>query len=121
MRAARLTKRLCGSSTTKYSMCCHTTPSLKLQVRHSATLRGSKFKILSLEAVQIRSLGLGPTSKDFEEPTQITGPMTKVHATELVLHLTDDERNILHSALKEYESNLLKEEFEGKSIISISY
>lgn len=111
MRAARLAKRLCGSSTT-YSMCYHTTA--KLPVRHSATVGGSKFKIIAPAAVQIRNLGLGPTSKDFEEPIQISGPMTKVHATELVLRLTEDERKMLHKALEEYESNIIKEEFEGK-------
>ncbi|KOB57977.1 Transmembrane protein 65 [Operophtera brumata] len=114
MRAVRLSKILCGSSTTIFDMCCLTTSSTKLQVRHSASLCGSNFKLISLVAVQIRNLGLGPTSKDFEEPTQITGPMTKVHATELLLRLTDDERIMLHKALEEFESNRIKEEFEEK-------
>ncbi|XP_013182464.1 PREDICTED: uncharacterized protein LOC106128563 isoform X2 [Papilio xuthus] len=66
------------------------------------------------DIVNIRNLGLGPTSKDFEEPTQISGPLTKVHATELVLHLNDEERKVLFNALQEYESNRIKEEFEDK-------
>ncbi|XP_045485083.1 uncharacterized protein LOC110999559 [Pieris rapae] len=64
--------------------------------------------------INVRNLGLGPTSKDFEESPQLSSPLTKVHATELVLHLKDDERKILLNALKEYESNIIKEEFEDK-------
>lgn len=115
MRAARLSRRLYGSHTGKSSICCQATAS-KLQVRFSATSEYSKLKItpVSVQHVQIRNLGLGPTTKDFEEPAQLTAPMTKVHATELVLHLTEEERKMLHTALVEYQSNRIKEEFEGK-------
>lgn len=112
MRAARLLKRLNDSSSSLYHTCCHINPSV-LNVRNSATVGNSNFKFFVPVAVKIRSLGLGPTSKDFEEPSQLTGPMTKVHATELVLNLTDEERKLLHTALEEYKSLRIKEEFEG--------
>ncbi|VVC98578.1 unnamed protein product [Leptidea sinapis] len=64
--------------------------------------------------VNKRYLGLGPTSKDFEEPSQFSGPLTKAHATELVLRLNGEERKMLFNALNEFESNKIKEEFEDK-------
>ncbi|XP_063359851.1 uncharacterized protein LOC134649066 isoform X1 [Cydia amplana] len=94
------------------NMCCHKKPT-KLQVRYSATL-GLTAKRFAPVLIKARHLGLGPTSKDFEEPTQITGPITKLHAAELVLHLKADERKLLFTALQEYESNRIKEEFEDK-------
>ncbi|CAK1552702.1 unnamed protein product [Leptosia nina] len=71
-------------------------------------------KIKENKHFNVRYLGLGPTSKDFEEPSQLSGPLTKAHASELVLHLKDEERKILMHALREYESNRIKEEFEDK-------
>lgn len=114
MRATRLLKRLCASRF-KINTCCLTYTS-NIQVRHGATVVGSNFNIFVPAALIIRNLGLGPTSKDFEEPLQIGGPITKAHATELVLHLNDEERKMLFNALQEYESNRIKEEFEGMLI-----
>ncbi|XP_059061238.1 transmembrane protein 65 [Achroia grisella] len=93
---------------------CYSKNTCVVQVRHSASQVFSKLKILCPVAVKIRNLGLGPTSKDFEEPSQRTGPLTKLHANELVLHLNDEERKLLLNALQEYESNKIKEEFEDK-------
>lgn len=103
-------RRLCKSSAFYFNTCCHRRLS-KYQVRFCATVGSLKLK--KIVPVNARGLGLGPTSKDFEEPTQISGPLTKVHATELVLHLNDEERKVLFNALQEYESNRIKEEFEG--------
>ncbi|XP_063821425.1 uncharacterized protein LOC135071593 [Ostrinia nubilalis] len=114
MPAARVIKRLCTRPLIRFNSCCHKNPSSNLQVRHSATVVYSKSQIFVPIAMKIRKLGLGPTSKDFDEQTQLTGPLTKVHATELVLHLKDEERKVLFSALQEYESNRIKEEFEDK-------
>lgn len=118
MKAVRLLNQLKKSSPSLFYTCCHINPS-ELQVRHSATIGGPNLKIFAPVAVKIRNLGLGPTSKDFEDPAQISGPMTKVHATELVLHLTDDERKLLHNALQEFDSNRIKVEFEGKLFLRI--
>ncbi|XP_041976812.1 uncharacterized protein LOC121731463 [Aricia agestis] len=85
-----------------------------LHVRQSATVVCENYKKIVPLLINVRQLGLGPTSKDFEEPPQITGPLTKAHATELVLHLNDEERKMLFTALQEYESNRIKEEFEDK-------
>lgn len=84
-------------------------------MRHSTINIGfTRLKLFAPAVFKIRKLGLGPTSKDFEEPSQISGPISKVHATELVLHLNDEERKMLFNALQEYESNRIKEEFEDK-------
>ncbi|CAG5011075.1 unnamed protein product [Parnassius apollo] len=106
-------KRFCGPSVVYFNSCCHIRPH-KLQARYSTTVGFSKLRNIAPAIFNIRKLGLGPTSKDFEEPTQISGPLTKVHATELVLHLNDEERKILLNALQEYESNRIKEDFEDK-------
>lgn len=92
--------------------------STKLQVRHSASLLNSQFQLLAPIAVKIRNLGLGPTSKEFEDPpqSQFTSPLTKLHANELVLHLTDEERKVMLQALQQYESKRIKEEFEGNLV-----
>ncbi|XP_062526754.1 uncharacterized protein LOC101735678 isoform X1 [Bombyx mori] len=84
----------------------------KQQVRQSAYSVRTNRKLLVPTGIHIRNLGLGPTSKDFEEPAQLSGPLTKAYARELVLHLIDEERKMLLSALQEYESNRVKEEFE---------
>lgn len=112
MPAARLIRRLCRPSVIHLSAFCHRN-AFKLQVRHSATV-GSKSSLFVPIAVKVRNLGLGPTTKDYEEPTQLTAPLTKAHATELVLHMNDEERKLLFSALQEYESNRIKEEYEDK-------
>lgn len=114
MKAAHAVRKLCGQPITNHYACCHRKPS-KLQVRYSATIGCVNYERFAPTAVQIRNLGLGPTSKEFEEsPTQISGPLTKAHATELVLHFNDEERKVLFKALQEYESNRIKEEFEGE-------
>lgn len=100
--------------------CCHKKLT-RLHVRYSATVgcgngNSAKFRSFLPVLTNIRHLGLGPTSKDFEEPAQITGPLTKAHANELVLRLNDEERKMLFSALQEYASNKIKEEFEGNRI-----
>ncbi|KAJ0180216.1 hypothetical protein K1T71_003620 [Dendrolimus kikuchii] len=112
MKAARVLRK-CYTTPSLFSFCCKEN-AIKLQVRNSASIGSLRFKIFAPAVVKIRNLGLGPTSKDFEEPSQISGPMTKVHATELVLHLNDEERKMLFNALQEYESNRIKEEFEDK-------
>lgn len=113
MRAARAVKSICCSSNVSFSI-RSSQNSIKLQKRYSATVECANSKMFAPAAVKIRNLGLGPTSKDFEEPTQLTGPLTKAYATELVLHLNDEERKILLDALQEYESNKIKEVFEGR-------
>ncbi|XP_068629749.1 uncharacterized protein [Battus philenor] len=113
MKSIRAMKRFCGSSADYFNTCYHKRPS-RLQVRYSATVGVSNVKRFVPALVNVRNLGLGPTSKDFEEPTQISGPLTKVHAAELLLRLNGEERKILFNALQEFESNRIKEEFEDK-------
>ncbi|XP_072943988.1 uncharacterized protein [Epargyreus clarus] len=112
MKSVRAITRFSCNRVVNSSACCHK-PS-DFHVRHSATVGCSKVSRFIPVAINIRHLGLGPTSKDFEEPTQLSGPLTKLHATELVLHLNDEERKVLFAALQEYESNRIKEEFEDK-------
>lgn len=113
MKPARAVKRYCTSPIMRLNTFCGNNSS-KLQVRHSASSVNSKLNLFVPVAVKIRNLGLGPTSKDFEEQRQASQPLTKVHAAELVLHLKDEERKLLFDALQEYESNKIKEEFEGE-------
>lgn len=112
MKAAHALRKVNCLQANSFNVCCHK-KTAKLQVRYSASVGCVKHKSFVPGVVQIRQLGLGPTSKDFEEPTQITGPLTKVHATELVLRLNDEERKALYDALQEYKSQKIKEEFEG--------
>ncbi|XP_075992951.1 uncharacterized protein LOC142987887 [Anticarsia gemmatalis] len=113
MKAAQAVKRYCTSPLSRFNTCCLENTS-RLQVRQSATVLNSKQKLFVPVAVKIRNLGLGPTAKDFEESIQAAEPLTKVHATELVLHLKDQERKLLLEALQEYESNKIKEVFEDR-------
>lgn len=50
------------------------------------------------------------------ETTSTTQGLSKLQAEELVLRLTGEERNILINALQEYQSKLVKDEYEGKII-----
>ncbi|XP_013195976.2 transmembrane protein 65 [Amyelois transitella] len=113
MKSARVIRRVYSAPIININMCCRPTV-VQSQVRQSTTLEFCKSKVLYKSAGNVRHLGLGPTSKDFDEPTQLSGPLTKAHATELVLRLNNDERKMLLSALQEYESNRIKEEFEDK-------
>ncbi|PZC74596.1 uncharacterized protein LOC110379492 [Helicoverpa armigera] len=115
MKAAQAVNRFLARPMNKFNSRCLDI-STKLQVRQSTTLLNPHFNLLAPVAVKIRNLGLGPTSKDFEDSPQpqITSPLTKVHANELVLHLTDEERKVLLYALQEFESKRLKEDFEDK-------
>ncbi|XP_053625084.1 uncharacterized protein LOC128683445 [Plodia interpunctella] len=112
MKSVHILKRVYTKPIINVNMCCRPTGA-KLQVRQSTSLELYKSKLYK-PVENVRHLGLGPTTKDFDEPTQLTGPLTKAHATELVLHLTNDERKMLLNALQEYESNRIKEEFEDK-------
>ncbi|KAI4460939.1 rag1-activating protein 1 [Holotrichia oblita] len=47
------------------------------------------------------------------ETTSTTHGLSKLQAQELILRLTDEERNVLISALQEYHSKMVKEEYEG--------
>ncbi|CAH0604477.1 unnamed protein product [Chrysodeixis includens] len=110
MKSAQAVSRFSASPHKRLNTCCHNITSL--QVRHSASIINSKSQLLAPVLLKVRHLGLGPTSKDFEETPQFTSPLTKVHANELVLHLNVEERKILFNALQEYESNKMKENFE---------
>lgn len=113
MKSARLMYRFCKLSTVNLSSCCHKSPT-KLQVRYSTSVGCTNYTGFIPMVTTVRNLGLGPTSKDFEEPAQLSGPLTKAHATELVFRLNNEERKMLFNALQEYESNRLKEDFEDK-------
>lgn len=112
MKAAQSVSRFSVAPQIRLNTCCQNISSL--QVRHSATIVNSKIQLLAPVLLKVRHLGLGPTSKDFEETPHITSPLTKVHADELVLHLNAEERKILFNALQEFESNRVKENFEGE-------
>lgn len=47
------------------------------------------------------------------ETTSTIQGLSKLQAQELVLRLTTEERIILYSALQEYQSKLVKDEYEG--------
>lgn len=47
------------------------------------------------------------------ETTSTTHGLSKLQAQELILRLTDEERNVLINALQEYHSKMVKEEYEG--------
>ncbi|XP_076266808.1 transmembrane protein 65 isoform X1 [Rhynchophorus ferrugineus] len=49
-----------------------------------------------------------------KETTSMTQGLTKLQAQELILRLNDEERNILTTALHEYQSKLVKDEYEGQ-------
>ncbi|KRT82625.1 hypothetical protein AMK59_4816 [Oryctes borbonicus] len=48
------------------------------------------------------------------ETTSTTQGLSKLQAQELILRLTHEERNVLISALQEYHSKVVKEEYEGQ-------
>ncbi|XP_044271596.1 transmembrane protein 65 isoform X2 [Tribolium madens] len=50
------------------------------------------------------------------ETTSTTQGLSKLQAQELVLRLNGEERNILISALQEYQSKLVKDEYEAESV-----
>ncbi|XP_023941117.1 uncharacterized protein LOC112048015 [Bicyclus anynana] len=113
MKSVKMMRRFCKVPTQSSNVCCHKKP-IKLHVRYSASVGSENYRRFCPLVTSIRNLGLGPTSKDFEEHTQISGPLTKMHANELVLRLNDEERKMLFNALQEYASNRIKEEFEDK-------
>lgn len=93
---------------------CNQKQCIQSQVRFSAS--GHLFTSRCIPPTcSVRHLGLGPTGKDLDDASTgpRAGPLTKAHATELVLHLTDEERKLLLTAMEEYHSNKIKEEFEG--------
>lgn len=49
------------------------------------------------------------------ETTSTTQGLSKLQAQELILRLNGEERNILMTALREYQSKLIKDEYEGKT------
>lgn len=53
------------------------------------------------------------------ETTSTTQGLSKLQAQELVLRLNGEERNILISALQEYQSKLVKDEYEGKEQVFV--
>ncbi|KAJ8931707.1 hypothetical protein NQ314_015354 [Rhamnusium bicolor] len=48
------------------------------------------------------------------ETTSTTQGLSKLQAQELILRLNVEERSILTTALHEYQSKLIKDEYEGK-------
>lgn len=48
------------------------------------------------------------------ETTSTTQGLSKLQAQELILRLNSEERSILMTALQEYQSKLIKDEYEGK-------
>lgn len=67
----------------------------------------SSFKRFSLSAVISGTAG-------HAETTSTTQGLSKLQAQELILRLNGEERNILMSALHEYQSKQIKDEYEGK-------
>ncbi|KAJ8979512.1 hypothetical protein NQ317_015690 [Molorchus minor] len=62
----------------------------------------------------VNSVALGTAGH--AETTSTTQGLSKLQAQELILRLTGEERNILTIALQEYQSKLIKEEYEAKEI-----
>lgn len=67
----------------------------------------SSFKRFSLSSVISGTAG-------HAETTSTTQGLSKLQAQELILRLNGEERNILMSALHEYQSKQIKDEYEGK-------
>lgn len=47
------------------------------------------------------------------ETTSTTQGLNKLQAQELILRLNSEERTVLYSALQEYQSKLVKDEYQG--------
>lgn len=64
-----------------------------------------------------RSFSVDPTlsgSAARAETTSTTHGLNKLQAQELILRLNSEERTILYTALQEYQSKLIKDEYQGK-------
>ncbi|XP_066154061.1 uncharacterized protein [Euwallacea fornicatus] len=62
----------------------------------------------------LRITSLVPGTAGHAETTSMTQGLSKLQAQELVLRLNDEERDFLTSALHEYKSKLVKDEYEGQ-------
>ncbi|XP_066261052.1 transmembrane protein 65 isoform X2 [Euwallacea similis] len=69
---------------------------------------------ISKRNLQITSLVSGTAGH--AETTSMTQGLSKLQAQELVLRLNDEERDFLTSALHEYKSKLVKDEYEAESV-----
>lgn len=69
-------------------------------------------KIISRRVISTSCIASGSAAR--AETTSTTQGLSKLQAEELVLRLTSEERNILINALQEYQSKLIKDEYEGK-------
>lgn len=114
MKSVSALRKFSNKFSSSLSSCCQKTH-LYFQVRESGSGHSSLPRCFPLNICNVRHLGLGPTGKDIDDTSAgpRAGPLTKAHATELVLHLTDEERKLLLNAMEEYHSNKIKEEFEG--------
>lgn len=97
----RLVSNLCGRVQLKYlSQRTHLTHFSKYKTGQNGNCKFSVSSVFSGTA-------------GHAETTTTTQGLSKLQAQELVLRLTGDERTILMSALKEYQSKLIKDEYEG--------
>lgn len=68
----------------------------------------------------VNSVVLG--SAGHAETTSTTQGLSKLQAQELILRLNGEERSVLMTALHEYQSKLVKDEYEGKMMqVSLRY
>lgn len=74
--------------------------------------------ILSVKKSNTESKNVINTSSGLQEPSSISGSLTTQQAQELALRLTSDERQCLVKALQEFESKLIKDEYEGKNVMA---
>lgn len=72
--------------------------------------------ILSVKKPNTESKNVINTSSGLQEPSSISGSLTTQQAQELALRLTSDERQCLVKALQEFESKLIKDEYEGRNV-----
>lgn len=75
----------------------------------------NRTSILSVKKANTLKKNVINTSSGLQDPSSISGSLTTQQAQELALRLTSDERQCLVKALQEFESKLIKDEYEGKT------
>ena len=92
----------------------------KLKIRHVYSIisfsNNTKEDVFSARKLSVGAVKEGSAAR--AETTSTTQGLSKLQAQELVLRLTDEERAVLISALQEYHSKIIKDEYEGQTQLS---
>ncbi|CAG9760857.1 unnamed protein product [Ceutorhynchus assimilis] len=95
-----------------HNLCKRTLKSYHLNSKTKITTCSRHNHLVSKRSFHINSLLAG--TGGHAETTSMTQGLSKLQAQELVLRLNDEERNHLTSALHEFKSKLVKDEYEGQ-------